>query len=155
MSRDWSKVEKSSGFDLADPGVYHMEVVDCESRMGANGEYYSVKFRDLDHPKMYVWDIISFAPKALGMAKAKFEMLGVDLDSNPDVLPADLIGRRVALALKHETYEGTTRLKVDISHRGFECGYQGTSHAVTSKQGKAEQKSAQQELIDLDNDIPL
>lgn len=106
------------------PGIYHVEVADSEERTSARGDtYFSVRLKEMESGNSLCFDNLMLTGNGLRIGLAKLSRLGFKKEQDEDIVAAQLIGRRAYVCVKEETYEGTTRLTVDIKAKTSACGY--------------------------------
>ena len=122
---DWEDYDSSaSQYQSIQPGIHHVVVASAEERESAAGNaYFSVRLKQVDGNATVCFDTIMLSGKALGMGLTKLAMLGFVPGEQKEILAAELIGKKAFVSCKEDTYEGKTRLVVDITARGSRCGY--------------------------------
>jgi len=100
------------------PGVYLAEVKHVKVK---RDDQFSLGFKDTKSGELLCWDCLTFAGKALGIARKKIKALGIIPNEEGvwDFEPLELIGTRVKLTLVTETWKGTDQLKPDMDTAGF------------------------------------
>ena len=122
---NWEEYDSSaSQFESVKPGIHHVVVASAEERESKKGDaYFSVRLKQADGEATVCFDTIMLSGKGLAMGLSKLAMLGFVPGEREEILAAELIGKKAWISAKEDTYEGKTRLAVDISARGSRCGY--------------------------------
>lgn len=100
----------STGIDLPNPGIYHVEVKSAEEKRSSNGNMmFIVKLVDIDrgHTDL-IEDLIMLEGKGWRFGKEKLYALNVPTDAE-EILASELIGLRAYVAIKHEPETYTNR----------------------------------------------
>jgi len=123
------------GFTIAPEGTYLAEVDDVQAKHSKNGELYlEVQLRDTKSRVEICRDALMLQGGGRGIGMAKLRQLGVP-EGTQKLEPLSLVGRRVRIAIMHDSYEGRKRAKINIKADGFKCGYLAVEQPVqTEKQ---------------------
>ena len=121
---DWESYDEPAfGDGPLGPGVYRVEVAECVERTSRVGDkYFNVKFKDLDTGKIVCFDPVMLEGKGASIGLCKLSRLGFEA-TDSEIIAAQVIGRRAYIGVDNDTYEGKSRLKVDIGYKGSSCGY--------------------------------
>lgn len=119
---DWTGTTEE-GYTLPPEGTYLAEVDLVETAKSAKGDtYLRVQLRDVNTRAEICRDMVMLTGGGRGIGMAKLRQLGVP-EGTQKLEPLALVGKRVRVAIMHDTYEGQKRAKVDIKAEGFKCGY--------------------------------
>lgn len=105
-------------------GIYNVEVADAEEKTSAAGNsYFNIRLKDIGSGKSLCFDILMLNGKGIRIGLAKLSRLGFVPGEDNEIVAAQLIGKRAWVSVKNDTYEGKTRLVVDINAKTSGCGY--------------------------------
>ena len=148
---DDSDAVEGGEIQLTPEGRYEVEIIEAEAKrskkvphdpmltivvkvLGQSYEYTDRETGQIEQRPVVVYDNLMMAGRGAGMGAAKSKAFGRELVKGTPVEEHDYIGLRAMAYLKHETYQGKTRLKVD-SYQGEYCGYDpvGTPSPASTK----------------------
>lgn len=90
-------------YSLLPEGTYDVKVTSCEEKTSSKGNvFWNLTYETSNGDKIY--DNIYFTEKTLNRVKKLFHTLGLDVDSENDYQPEDLIGCYMKAAITVETY---------------------------------------------------
>ena len=105
-------------------GIYNVEVADAEERTSAAGnKYFNIRLKEMEGGKSLCFDILMLNGKGVRIGLAKLSRLGFVPGQDDEIVAAQLIGKRAWVEVKEDSYEGKTRLVVDINAKSSACGY--------------------------------
>jgi hypothetical protein len=119
---NWS--EDGKGQRLS-PGIYRCELRGCTEKMSANGNaMFAVKLHALDIPghPLLAFDNIMLSGKGRYFGTRKLAALGFS-QTQTEIQAYELEGRPFYAAVIEESYQGKTRLKVNVEEPGSASGY--------------------------------
>jgi Protein of unknown function (DUF669) len=107
---------KDNQFEPLPEGTYSAEVLEVEQKMGksSNKPYLNWQFKidGGEHDGRRAFYMTSLSEKALWKLKQVLKNLGLDVDGQLDLDPADLVGLPCVIKIEHEEYEGEMRDRV-------------------------------------------
>lgn len=113
---DFTGVEASQGGGPLPEGEYVCvidESKEVTSRQGTDGVEMKMRVAEGDCMGRFVWDRIWFTQAALGVARWKLQCARITIPEGSFTLnPANLVGRKVKVVVRHEEYDGKTRARV-------------------------------------------
>ncbi len=131
-------------FKVVQPGIYLVKVIDVVVKHSTKGfEYWNLKLEIVEDGSEYygqkLFDNIIFTEKALNRAKLIFESCGVDVSTEREYTPDDLLGAICKVEIDRiETYivEGKGKPKSVIAYAGY---YSADSSAVAKAKESEEE----------------
>jgi hypothetical protein len=113
---DLTEVPDEPVTTLIAPGTYAVIVTDAEERTastGTEGVQLDLEIVEGSDKGRGLWDTCWITPKAMWRVKQVLSALQYPIPEGEfDLNPADLIGRRMFVAVEHEEYDGKTRAVV-------------------------------------------
>lgn len=113
---DLSAVEEEAPKTLIQPGTYAVIVTDADERIsskGTQGIGLELEIAEGSDKGRAIWDSVWVTPKALWRVKLLLSALQFPVPEGEfDLNIAELIGRRMFVAVDHEMYDGKTRVRV-------------------------------------------
>lgn len=104
---------------LPTAGVHYAEVKESKVKKSESGNtMFSIVLYRVDDGAKLCYDNILLTGAGRGIGMQKLKGLGVP-EGTTSLDAADLIGRRCFVAVKSDTYNGKTRLAVDIAQGPF------------------------------------
>lgn len=134
---DWSARDQNQA-QISDPGMYRVKVVACEERESKSGDpYFSVRLAAVDFDNAFIgFDTIMLEGGGISIGIAKLTGLGITEQDGDDLQPEQLVDREAWAMLEIDTYQGRTRMQVDIRADESECGY----YPISGEEPKGVQK---------------
>jgi hypothetical protein len=107
---------KSMTFEALPKGKYDVAIFNVEYKEGKAAPYLAVTYKVQEGPfaGRQVFDNVSFSPKALFKLKGLLAVVMPEIDTNGKLSfdPDDLVGRKCAITVIHEEYNGEPQAKV-------------------------------------------
>jgi hypothetical protein len=92
-----------------------------------------------------IFDNMTFNPNGLGRIKKLYSALGYDTSISKDCEPSDIEGGVFYVNIKHETYNGVARAKVEFT------GYEKAINTVEVREPQGEVK----ETMSIEDELPF
>lgn len=122
MTVKFSDEDIEAEFAVGGEGEYQAEIAEVkESSTKNNDEMWVLKFKNAETGEFLCYDNIVFSKNGKGIAWKKIKMLGVEKKGEFYEVddPQELVGKRVALSLVKDTYQGKEKLVPDFESEGF------------------------------------
>jgi hypothetical protein len=113
---DLTEVSDEPTSTLVAPGTYSVVVTDAQERVASTGRQgigFDLEIVEGPQKGRAVWDTCWLSEKAMWRIKKVLSALQYPIPEGEfDLNPADLIGRRMFVAVEHEEYDGKVRAVV-------------------------------------------